>query len=792
MSKDKKMGFYLWDCKQTPLTKEETITLFREYRKSGDEKTREKLIYRNSCLVRKYFLRYGYSYVGVQDQINPSEEDIKSIGLEELVKAVDTFDPDEYNFAFSTYVFRKINQRLYGELIKYRHSLVADSSLDEPLKGIKGEESSLIGELVADNSQNIDILHDKLELKFIQENILPLLSKKERRIFEEFYYNQKKLHVIAEEFGLSRESIRRQLDEVTAKVKNMYMNGVSEFDRLSKGVEQSDDAKKIMQENQKLFQKYGRRFLKQYFLPLLKPTQQKIFNMTVLNYRGQTLFQILQEAGVVNGAIYERILNKLNNLGPQLKYKQEIGELPKEWTPTLLQQQKINKNERLLEKYGGKFFLQKYFVPVLSDVEKKVFTYGFLEFDGETHTELAEKIGITDEQYLLCYKKVLEKLKDTDFEIVVDLIDNKSSYKRLGRGFNTAEEKQFDLEALKKRSKLVEDFGGRAMLQKYFLPILPQTQRDVFELLYVKQTFTTYAAVAQALGKNIQNVIIAEKTALGKLKETNLQELQKIEEIAEEYLDNVQGQTISQIRGEKRTEIIRNFGGIDFIRERFLPYLQTKLDRDVVEEYILNGKTANSCEYLFQTPKRNIEFSYTKERVKSYTMVRMQKYILPQLEEMKNKMPDFEQQVRDFYLKKGFEKIHPDDFEKMTFKELELISSADAKKREEKKYIEDKLVERAGGIGIVLRDFRPTLKTATEQFVFLRTIQNFSNAQIAKELQISAGEISIIKQNLKSKLESFADEREKRLEENKKLNRGGKRVKGQKAPKSTDDGEGKK
>ncbi len=77
-----------------PLDKAEELDLFRRYRETGDMAARTKLIEHNLRLVSHIIRKYYTS--------SPDKEDLISIGSIGLMKAVDSFDPDN-GVKFATY-----------------------------------------------------------------------------------------------------------------------------------------------------------------------------------------------------------------------------------------------------------------------------------------------------------------------------------------------------------------------------------------------------------------------------------------------------------------------------------------------------------------------------------------------------------------------------------------------------------------------------------------------------------------------------------------------------------------
>lgn len=759
--------FNLWDYGTRPesLSGQESARLIQEYKKYGDESTKEKLIYGYLGYVQFLVNKYYKGYVASEDQINPSFEDLLETGVLSLIESIEKFDPDKGNFSFTTYFCHQLQSKMLSYHRSYKSRFARKTvSLDAPLKEASGDDSKtkLIDTIPAKNKE-FDILHDRLELQYIEREILPLLSKRDRDIFVARFIQNKNMKQIADIAGCFPCYAYRILTDIQEKVKRMYIEGPTNFDRQLKGVNLPELSLPILNKNNEVIEKYGREFLRQYFLPTLNPLYQKIFEASVLNYRGQTFVELAKTFGITENyftIIRKRIFKELDSTVEKLKQKQKDGQLPRPWKPTLKQHQAINRNERLIDQYGGRFFLQKYFVPTLSPVQQRVFIHGVLEFEGQSKTELAKKSSVSNSNYCTILKNVTEKLSLANFETLVDFIDNK---KHLNKSKQTLEN-EIDLSEVERRVKLVQDFGGAEMLKKYFLPILTDKQRQVFELLYVRPTFSTLSGVASYLNVSSASVIKQEKLALAKLERTNLNELKKIDEMATSYLKRQYSQYMATSNARKasfRQNILSNYGGVAFLRDVFLPQISTKADKEIFEGFVLEGQPIKNFFHLFSRERKIDQGYYQKEVVikamRSRVTARLNDIILPQLQSFKESFPDFEQAVKDFYVRKGFEQIHPEDFEKMTFSEIKEITSEPQKES----FISKELIDRAGGEVVVLKKFRPTL-SLNHQLIFMKSyIEKMSDKQIAEDMQMTLPGIISVKESIVKKLEVFAEEHNK-------------------------------
>ncbi len=638
------------------------------------------------------------------------------------------------------------------------HSVITKESLSA-LDEESNEKSHEHKNLILSKEKDFDNLDNKMDIEYIQQKILPLLSKRERDIFLASLKKGVTLNDLSKKFCMPERECARLIKKVTDKINRMYQDGPTPLDLELKGVALSKPQIKRIQQNEELFEKYGKEFLRQYFLPTLTPREQKIFNMAVLNYRGQEIVDILAENGFYGSLannILPKVLEKLSRYAPKLQERQKKGRLPKEWTPTLKQQQKIDENEKYIAENGGRYFLQKYFLPVLANSSKIAFTKGILEYRGETQTELAQVAGMGVPAFNQVLKQAREKLALIDFDVLVDFIDGKTRFE-ISSGVKVAE--KFNYDELQRRKLIVDKHGGKARLIKYFLPTLPELQRQVFDLLYIQQAFSSIRGLTKFLGQNSGIVFAAEKIALEKLENTNLEEVEKIDVKVENFLkdgfirDAAMRRTSFDVK-----QIVRECGGEMFMREALIPRFQEDLDKEICEKYFLQGFPMMQLTYLISSQRQRKTRSYVNtlnQDAKVHNLERRIKCkILPQLEEMKETFEDFDTTIKAFYMKKAFEMLPREEYGKITLNNAQEKIEQYTKFKESR--ITPKLIEKAGGKIVVLREFRPTLKTK-QQIILLETMQQKSPENIAKDVGLGVKEVVYEKKCIAKKLEAFAN-----------------------------------
>lgn len=753
--------FSIWKRGTRPeaLKKDETMRLFREYRKYGDEETREKLIYGSLGLVAKYVTTYGIYKYKCNENSYPTVDDLLSIGEVTLMKAVDTFDPDQYKFAFSTYLFHHIDRDIRAHLFEGA-SINAGVRFDANITDNNNpdEEASTLLELTADKSTLPEKMFDVLDIKMIEKEILPLLPKRERDIFYAMKFEGKTEYFLADRYNITRQRVNQIVKSATEKVLRLYNDGVSDIDYETRGIDFDGKLLEYLKENKEIVSTYGRSFLVNYFLPALSEEEQRIFSAFVLNYRGQTLEQIIKENDLGRSTrvhyVLKTIKKKLGLMAPELKVQQKKDRLNK--APTLKQQQKINQNERFLNKFGGKFFLQRYFVPSLAPLDSKIFQLS-MEYDGQPVREMAKKVGLTEAQFNTRVKKIYSDLKLVDFDALVSLVDNQKTLM-----FNIAKEhrrenteREFDIEEVSKRQEVMKRFGGVDRIVQYFLPVLSKDEADVFKLLYLNPTFSTFEGLATYLDKSVAQVIATDKIVMAKLESTNFDELEKLSLDVDDYLKNTYSSKSADATHRKYADkILSNFGGEVFIREEFLPMMSSQLDREILGRYILDGEPIEKLFPILPKIRRfsgtYIDGERTPKQCADFIHGRLNYSIISQLQKMKEDYINFEEAVKDFYVRKGFDKSHSENIQKVAF-------GVEESKQEAENYFPDELIQKIGGEKVALKKFLTTMKIS-EQLVFFKSrFEKKDDITIAAETDLKLEEVEDAKRSASQKLHQFAD-----------------------------------
>ncbi len=155
-----------------PLEKKEENELFERYIKTGDMTAREKLIEHNLRLAAHIVKKY---YSG-----NPQQEDLLSIGTIGLIKAVDSYNP-ENGARFATYGAKCIQ----NEILMYFRSqkkLAMEVSMEETIDIDKEGNPLTYTDIIKCDDTIAEDLDKKIKITKASEYIMKGLSEREREI----------------------------------------------------------------------------------------------------------------------------------------------------------------------------------------------------------------------------------------------------------------------------------------------------------------------------------------------------------------------------------------------------------------------------------------------------------------------------------------------------------------------------------------------------------------------------------------------------------------------------------
>lgn len=140
--------------------------------------------------------------------LNPLDEDLFSIGLIGLVKAVNTFNPNK-GFAFSTYATRIIRNEILTTFKKKR--IIPAFSLDEPYNLDNGESVDF-SEMIADNKR----FEEEVIADMQTEQIFSSMSEREKKIIT-LSMQDKTQREIAKICGISQSYVLRIIKSIYKK-----------------------------------------------------------------------------------------------------------------------------------------------------------------------------------------------------------------------------------------------------------------------------------------------------------------------------------------------------------------------------------------------------------------------------------------------------------------------------------------------------------------------------------------------------------------------------------------------
>ena len=190
----------------------------------GERESRNILIEKNLRLVAHICKKY--------DQCAIDKDDLISIGIIGLIKAIDSFSPDR-NVRLATYASRCIENEILMA-IRAGKNLGQEMSLYEPLGQDKeGNEVSLLDILESDGLNVADKVGLKENIRILYETMDRVLTEREKKVLILRYGlgDEKELpqRVIAERLGISRSYVSRiQKTAVTKLTKAFEEKGYAE------------------------------------------------------------------------------------------------------------------------------------------------------------------------------------------------------------------------------------------------------------------------------------------------------------------------------------------------------------------------------------------------------------------------------------------------------------------------------------------------------------------------------------------------------------------------------------
>ncbi len=207
-----------------PLSAEENLELLKKYREAGDLKLRNQIICGNLRFAVNFSCKYFPNLVN-RFYSNRFDDLIQDLSLC-LLYAAEKFDFSK-NVAFSTYAGVVIRSKLIrknniAKRLKNKAEIVSFSS---PASVSKDGKELTYEETLMDEKFTEDNFTTRADLNHILRNIVPLLSEREKIIFNGSFIEQKTQAQIAKILNVSQARVSRLLVQVRNKIMDAYENG---------------------------------------------------------------------------------------------------------------------------------------------------------------------------------------------------------------------------------------------------------------------------------------------------------------------------------------------------------------------------------------------------------------------------------------------------------------------------------------------------------------------------------------------------------------------------------------
>ncbi len=451
-------------------------------------------------------------------------------------------------------------------------------------------------------------------VEFLQKYFRPTLGKKSQEAFDVLFVKNepKSLSKVAKENGFSYTNLHNYYNRITDKIKQADF--VDLVERIDNGTffesevrDEINAVKGVLAKRRfEILEKFGgAEFLAQHYLPYLTSKQQQAFENLYLTDKYATVADFAEEHNLSLASCHN-MTNKIYNFLKE-KSKEEIIEdeaviLAKKESNMHSKQDFVAKKEVILKAYGGKEFLEKYFVPRLASKIKEHFTELYLSDKYTSLRQYAEATNITVTNCTQIHSRLLRKLKMTTPEELMNT------------PFKVVKERTFKENILEKqRQEMVDKFGSLAFLEENLIPLLTTKQQEFFRDLYLTDDYSRLSQYAKDNGKSMQTCYFMQKRIFDFLEQSSPEDLL-------EYVKQEQEKAVvvpkENALDRQRKEWIEKFGSMEFLEEKFLPLLTEKQQHMFKNVYIDNkykglsqyseeiGKHVNVC---YVTQKKIVE-----------------------------------------------------------------------------------------------------------------------------------------------------------------------------------------
>ena len=202
----------MYDNNIKTMSEKELKEKFLEF-KSGNLKARNEIIYANINLVKYIVKRYNVE--------NCDLEDVVSIGIIGLIKAVDTYDIKR-QIKFSTYAARCINNEILMNIRKFKRNNIQIVNMYDCITYDSDNNELKYIDIIEDENSNFVTKMLENSLQYELYNIMNSLSEIEKKLiilyfgFDENKHTQKE---IANILGISQSTTSRLIVQILAKIR---------------------------------------------------------------------------------------------------------------------------------------------------------------------------------------------------------------------------------------------------------------------------------------------------------------------------------------------------------------------------------------------------------------------------------------------------------------------------------------------------------------------------------------------------------------------------------------------
>ncbi len=562
-------GLDYWAELPPALSNEETCNLIRE----GSEESLQKAVVGNLRLIRSVVTKRIFN-LERRDAAMSSKEDLEQQCVLALMRCVRNFNPD-LGIQFSSFAVPSILNQL-GMEYRYQQHRPVLVSFEIKVKGTSKQDDSnvTLGDSIADPNFADDKIESFLDVSHITDKILPILSKYERDLFVQHYFQDIPMKDLAFMHSANFSSMARTLRGIKAKVARLYSSGISQEDIDLRGVRLRQDVVEQYRVRKAMVKKLGVQFLRECFLSSLTEEQRVVFVSGFLHFYGQPTSYIALEAGIS----VQKAKKELQNLSEMLE-SEEVASLRRSFLPSNMlkdgHKRKLRQTVCFLNRHGGKAFLWKYFVPTLEAQQKRVFMARFLNYDGvETDAQIACRLGIEKDDFCEHLRRIAQKIQSTNFELLNELIDNTKT--------SVDKKISVDFGLVEKRKQIVEEFGGVIFLKKYFLPTLTGCQKKIFEDFYLMPKYADMGEYAKMFEISYDKLLALDSQILERLSAADLSATQRNVDLANLIL------SLQAVNKARNSKVLEKYGGEQFLMSCFVPNLSER-ERIVFVDYFVRA-----------------------------------------------------------------------------------------------------------------------------------------------------------------------------------------------------------